>query len=58
MAKIITELEGEVHASGHCSREELREVIEKIKPKRLFPIHTENPLEFKDIAKNVEIKMG
>ena len=44
------------HASGHCSREELKEVIGRINPKKVFPIHTEQPLEFKEIAKGVEIK--
>jgi ribonuclease J len=32
-----------LHASGHASGKELFENIEKIKPKRVFPVHTENP---------------
>jgi ribonuclease J len=40
-----------LHASGHLSKEELVEVIEKIDPDRIIPVHTENPQWF---AKNFE----
>ncbi|KON30018.1 hypothetical protein AC482_04915, partial [miscellaneous Crenarchaeota group-15 archaeon DG-45] len=33
----------QLHASGHMSRGELTEAIEAIGPRRLFPVHTENP---------------
>ena len=36
-----------LHASGHISREELREVIEKIDPDHIIPVHTENPEWFR-----------
>jgi ribonuclease J len=36
----------QLHASGHLSRQELSEAIEKINPKKLFPVHTENPNMF------------
>ncbi|WP_407282728.1 MBL fold metallo-hydrolase RNA specificity domain-containing protein [Methanolobus sp. WCC1] len=38
-----------VHASGHASSEELKEMIKKINPDILIPIHTEKPELFKDI---------
>ncbi len=33
----------QLHASGHMSRRELVESIEKVEPGKLFPVHTENP---------------
>lgn len=35
-----------VHASGHASSLDLVEMVKQIKPKRLIPIHTENPNAF------------
>lgn len=35
-----------IHASGHASGEEIREMINEIKPSLLMPIHTENPKHF------------
>ena len=35
-----------LHASGHISREELREVIGEIDPDYIIPVHTENPRWF------------
>jgi ribonuclease J len=32
-----------VHCSGHIMPSELKRSIEKVKPRRLFPIHTEHP---------------
>jgi mRNA degradation ribonuclease J1/J2 len=47
------------HASGHMSREQLEERINIVKPKKLFPIHTENPQLFKEKCSNVQqIKLG
>jgi len=37
----------QLHASGHLSRRELTEAIEAVNPRRLFPVHTENPQLFK-----------
>lgn len=37
----------QLHASGHMNRQELTDMIDYIKPKSIFPIHTENPNLFK-----------
>jgi len=39
------------HASGHASGKHILEMIEKIKPKTLIPIHTEYPGKFRGKAK-------
>jgi len=43
------------HASGHLSRNELTEMIGRINPRKLFPIHTENPALFKKTKKDTVI---
>ena len=43
------------HCSGHASKEDLREVVKKIKPKVLITVHTENPEEYKKVHGNVKI---
>jgi ribonuclease J len=43
----------QLHASGHMNRRQLAELISHIRPKRLFPVHTENPQLFKKIHENV-----
>ncbi len=43
----------QLHASGHMSRKELREAIGRVKPGKLFPVHTENPQLFSDFHGNV-----
>ncbi len=43
------------HASGHASGHEITEMIRRIKPKVVFPIHTESPESFKGIAKQTVI---
>jgi len=45
----------QAHASGHASREELEKIIEEIKPKRVIPIHTQNPKLFKKFFGNVQL---
>jgi ribonuclease J len=45
----------QLHASGHLNRRQLAGLIKQIKPKRIFPIHTENPELFKTINKNVQL---
>lgn len=45
----------QLHASGHISRQQLTDFIKDIKPKTLFPIHTENPQLFKTIIEGVKI---
>jgi mRNA degradation ribonuclease J1/J2 len=45
----------QLHASGHMNRSQLTDLINYIKPKQIFPIHTENPELFKAINKNVHL---
>jgi len=45
----------QLHASGHMDRRQLTDLINYIKPKRIFPIHTENPGLFKTVNKNVHL---
>lgn len=45
----------QLHASGHMNRNQLTDLINYIKPKRIFPIHTENPELFKAISKTVQL---
>ena len=37
------------HVSGHASQSELKEMIEKIDPKTIIPIHTTKPMLFKSM---------
>jgi ribonuclease J len=43
----------QAHASGHASGKEIAEAIDSIKPKRVFPIHTEHPEAFVAMAPDV-----
>lgn len=36
----------QLHASGHLNRQELTTMIERIRPKHVFPVHTEHPALF------------
>jgi ribonuclease J len=45
------------HVSGHASRPELKELIEKINPKLLFPVHTERPDVFAELVKGEDIEV-
>jgi len=38
------------HVSGHASRPELKELIDKLEPNYLIPVHTQDPTEFKTIV--------
>ncbi|MFP3950535.1 MAG: MBL fold metallo-hydrolase [Candidatus Bathyarchaeia archaeon] len=38
----------QLHASGHMSRKELGEMVNRVKPGKLFPVHTEQPELFKE----------
>jgi ribonuclease J len=42
-----------IHASGHASGPEIQEMINKIKPKLLVPVHTEHPELFSNPAGKV-----
>ncbi|MFQ6064453.1 MAG: MBL fold metallo-hydrolase [Candidatus Bathyarchaeia archaeon] len=44
----------QLHASGHLNRRELTSLISQVKPKRIFPIHTENVEIFKKISRNAQ----
>ncbi|MGC9345579.1 MAG: MBL fold metallo-hydrolase [Candidatus Bathyarchaeales archaeon] len=49
----------QLHASGHMNRQQLTGLINYVKPKKIFPIHTENQRLFRKIGKNVQmIKYG
>ncbi len=45
------------HVSGHASQQELKELITKIQPKTLIPIHTTHPELFSDIIKGTNIQL-
>ena len=45
----------QLHASGHMNKHQLTNLIKNIKPKQIFPIHTENPMLFKALNKNVHL---
>ncbi len=44
----------QLHASGHLNRDQLTSLINYIKPKRIFPIHTENQRLFKKTSSGVQ----
>lgn len=41
------------HCSGHASPQDIAEIVKRIKPKILIPVHTQAPEEFKKIHDNV-----
>jgi ribonuclease J len=45
----------QIHASGHASGPEIQEMIDKIKPKVLVPVHTEHPELFTNAAGKVHV---
>lgn len=45
--------EYKIHSSGHASSKDIFEMINTIKPKQIFPIHTMYPEEFKKLQKKV-----
>ncbi|UCD92576.1 MAG: hypothetical protein JSV43_01210 [Methanobacteriota archaeon] len=45
----------QLHASGHCSMEEIKTIIEDINPKLVIPIHCEEPELFKSMWKKVKL---
>lgn len=48
-----------LHTSGHAPVDTLKKVVEKVKPKKLIPIHTTSPEIYKDLFPNVvELKDG
>ena len=47
----------QAHCSGHASPKDLKEIIETIHPKFLFPVHTENPEKFSELGLSADIKI-
>jgi len=43
----------QIHCSGHINGEDLTNMIKTIKPKKIFPIHTERPELFNNLGSNV-----
>lgn len=43
----------QAHASGHCSKADIKNLIKAVSPKKVIPVHTENARMFKKFAKNV-----
>ncbi len=46
----------DIHVSGHSSREDLREIIELLKPKQLFPTHGEPVMM--DAFRSLAVELG
>ena len=44
----------QMHASGHMNKEQLVQMVNYVKPKSLFPVHTENQLMFKTYYPNTQ----
>ena len=40
----------QVHVSGHCDAADLKEIIRAASPRKLFPVHTEHPELFRELA--------
>lgn len=45
----------QLHASGHCNREEIGALVEKINAKKVFPVHTEHPELFPEYSSHAAI---
>lgn len=43
----------QIHASGHLGYDEIQEFIEKVSPKTVIPVHTQNPDVFDNLHDNV-----
>ena len=47
----------QVHASGHCPKKDLAQIINEIQPRNLIPVHTEHPKLFRELFKNIDVKI-
>lgn len=58
--KMGVKLQADVHVHGHGSREDLREIIELLKPEQVIPAHgsLEQETPFIDLAKEFDYKFG
>lgn len=45
-----------LHTSGHADENTIRQLIERVKPTALIPVHTENAQRFKEIAGEIVIE--
>lgn len=45
----------QAHCSGHANGKELKELIEKISAKEIYPVHTEHPGMFRDLSSKIKI---
>ena len=45
----------QLHASGHLNKDQIESLIREIKPKKVFPVHTENAYLFKNINDSVQL---
>jgi len=45
----------QIHASGHCPSKDLVEIVNRIQPRRLIPVHTEHPELFKNLFKGFDV---
>ena len=43
----------QLHASGHMGRDELRELLDRVSPKAVYPVHTEAPQAFRGLHPRV-----
>jgi len=48
----------QIHASGHCPSKDLVQIVNKIKPKKLIPVHTEHPRLFQDLFKHIDVAIA
>jgi ribonuclease J len=49
----------QAHASGHCSKEELKELIKDINASKVIPIHTNDAVIFREFTDKIElVKVG
>ena len=47
------------HASGHCSKEDLKKAIKEINAKKVIPVHTTDAVAFREFTPKVElVKFG
>lgn len=48
-------LDNPFHSSGHAPEKVLAEVVQRIRPRFLLPVHTENPTRWLELASNVKL---
>ncbi|HLC33290.1 MAG TPA: MBL fold metallo-hydrolase RNA specificity domain-containing protein [Candidatus Nanoarchaeia archaeon] len=60
LTKLGVRMFKDIHASGHSSREDLRDMITFVKPKNIFPLHGEQYMmdAFKSLAQEMGYTLG